>query len=87
MDSNATEHRQEQAAQTDGQEAPPRRHWTSSLPQVASEDIIGIGNGRYARFRRDRRFAQVQVMFTAPEGVDPKPGRELTDQLKELGSF
>jgi hypothetical protein len=55
------------------------------IPQVASEDIIDIGNGRYAQFRRDRRFAQVQVAFTAPEGVDPNPGRELTDQLKELG--
>jgi DGQHR domain-containing protein len=32
-----------------------------------------------------RRFAQVQVTFTAPEGVDPNPGRELTDQFKELG--
>ena len=30
-----------------------------------------IGNGRYAHFRRDRRYAQVQVAFTAPEGVDP----------------
>ena len=47
--------------------------------------VIDIGNGRYAHFRRDRRFAQVQVMFTAPEGVDPNPGRELTDQFKELG--
>ena len=55
------------------------------MPQVASEDIIDIGNGRYAHFRRDRRFAQVQVTFTAPEGVDPNPGRELTDQFKELG--
>jgi hypothetical protein len=53
--------------------------------QVASEDIIDIGNGRYAHFRRDRRFAQVQVAFTAPEGIDPNPGRELTDQFKELG--
>ncbi len=59
--------------------------WTSSIPQVASEDIIDIGNGRYAHFRRDRRFAQVQVTFTAPEGVDPNPGRELTDSFKELG--
>ncbi len=55
------------------------------MPQVASEDIIDIGNGRYAHFRRDRRFAQVQVVFTAPEGVDPNPGRELTDPFKELG--
>jgi hypothetical protein len=61
------------------------RQWTSSIPQVATEDIIDIGNGRYAHFRRDRRFAQVQVMFTAPEGVDPNPGRELTDQFRELG--
>ncbi len=67
----------------DGQEQP--RQWTSSLPQVASEDVIAIGNGRYAHFRRDRRFAQVQVVFTAPEGVDPNPGRELTDQFKEIG--
>jgi len=87
MDSNATEHEPEQPSQDDGQEQPHSRQWTSSIPQVASEDIIDIGNGRYAHFRRDRRFAQVQVMFTAPEGVDPKPGRELTDQLKELGSF
>jgi hypothetical protein len=57
----------------------------NSLPQIACDDCIDIGNGRYAHFRRDRRFAQVQVMFTAPEGVDPNPGRELTDQLKELG--
>jgi hypothetical protein len=75
----------EQPAQTDGQEPPRGRQWTSSLPQVAGEDIIDIGNGRYAHFRRDRRFAQVQVTFTAPQGVDPNPGRELTDQLKELG--
>jgi hypothetical protein len=54
-------------------------------PQVAGEDIIDIGNGRFAHFRRDRRFAQVQVAFTAPKGVDPNPGRELTDQFKELG--
>jgi hypothetical protein len=66
-------------------EQPHAQHWTSSIPQVASEDIIDIGNGRYARFRRDRRFAQVQVAFTAPEGVDPNPGRVLTDQFKELG--
>jgi hypothetical protein len=64
---------------------PYRRQWTSSIRQVASEDIIAIGNGRYAHFRRDRRFAQVQVTFTAPEGVDPNPGRELTDQFKQLG--
>src|SRR5262249_13188388 len=48
-------------------------------------DVIAIGNGRYANFRRDHRFAQVQVAFTAPEGMDPNPGRELTDQFKELG--
>jgi hypothetical protein len=59
--------------------------YTSLLPQVASEDIIDIGNDRYAHFRRDRRFAQVQVVFTAPEGVDPNPGRELTSQFQELG--
>ncbi|HTU19340.1 MAG TPA: DNA-primase RepB domain-containing protein [Gemmataceae bacterium] len=75
----------EQPAQTDGQEEPYGRQWTSSIPQVAAEDIIDIGNGRYAHFRRDRRFAQVQVVFTAPEGVDPDPGRELTDQFEEQG--
>ena len=64
---------------------PRRRRWTRRLPQVVSDDIIDIGNCRFARFRRDRRFAQVQVVFTAPEGVDPDPGRELTDQFKELG--
>jgi hypothetical protein len=74
-----------QQAQTDGEEPPLARRWTSSIPQVASEDIIGIGNGRHAHFRRDRRFAQVQVTFTAPEGIDPNPGRELTDRFKELG--
>ena len=74
-----------QPARNDSQEEPPGRQWTSSIPQVASEDIIDIGNGHYAHFRRDRRFAQVQVVFTAPEGVDPDPGRELTDQFKELG--
>ena len=75
----------EQSAHTDGQEQRPGRQWTSSIPQVASEDAIAIGNGRYAHFRRDRRFAQVQVVFTAPKGIDPNPGRELTDQFKELG--
>ncbi|HTU91025.1 MAG TPA: DNA-primase RepB domain-containing protein, partial [Gemmataceae bacterium] len=66
--------------------AQPRgRRWTSSIPQVAGEHTIHIGNGRYAHFRRDRRFAQVQVAFTAPQGIDPNPGRELTDQFKELG--
>jgi hypothetical protein len=74
-----------QPAQTDRQVQPRRRQWTSSIPQVASEDIIAIGNGRYAHFRRDRRFAQVQVTFTAPEGIDPNPGRELTDPFKALG--
>src|SRR5271155_3130693 len=80
MSSNASK-----PAPTDGQEQPRERRWTGSLPQIAGEDMIDIGNGRYAHFRRDRRFAQVQVMFTAPEGVDPNPGRELTDQFKELG--
>ena len=61
------------------------RPWTSSIPQIASEDVIDIGSGRYAHFRRDRRFAQVQVVFTAPEGVDPDPGRELTYQFEEQG--
>ncbi len=74
-----------QPDQSRGQEQPRGRQWTCSLPQVASEDIIDIGNGRYAHFHRDRRFAQVQVTFTAPEGVDPNPGRELTDPFKELG--
>jgi hypothetical protein len=78
-------HDPEPQAQTDGQEQTHTRRWTSSIPQVASEDIIDIGDGRYAHFRRDRRFAQVQAVFTAPEGVDPNPGRELTDQFKELG--
>jgi hypothetical protein len=81
-------HRADQPAeqsQTAGQEQPRGRQWVSSLPQVAGEDIIDIGNGRFAHFRRDRRFAQVQVAFTAPKGVDPNPGRELTDQFKELG--
>ena len=27
----------------------------------------------------------MQVTFTAPDGVDPNPGRELTEQFKELG--
>jgi hypothetical protein len=81
-----TENREpEQAAQPDGREQPRGRQWTSVLPQVACEDCIDIGNNRYAHFRRDRRFAQVQVMFTAPEGVDPNPGRELTDPFKEQG--
>jgi hypothetical protein len=71
-------------AQTSSEEQRGRQ-WTSSIPQVASEDCIDIGNGRYAHFRRDRRFAQVQVVFTAPKGIDPNPGRELTDQFKELG--
>jgi len=75
----------EKPTQADGQEQPHVRQWTSSIPQVASEDIIDIGNGRYAHFRRDRHFAQVQVVFTAPKDVDPNPGRELTDQFKELG--
>lgn len=57
----------------------------SSVPQVVSEDIIAIGQGRYAHFRRDQRFVQVQAIFTAPAGVDPNPGRELTDSFKELG--
>jgi hypothetical protein len=74
-----------QPTQANAQEQPHVRELSSSIPQVASEDIIDIGNGRYARFRRDRRFARVQVTFTAPEGVDPNPGRELTDQFKELG--
>ncbi len=78
-------HEAGQPADTDGLEQPDGRQWTSSRPQVASEDIIAIGKGRYAHFRRDRRFAQVQVAFTAPEGVDPNPGRELTDQFKEMG--
>jgi hypothetical protein len=78
-------HQPEQPSQADGQEHPPARQWTSSIPQVTSEDIIDTGNGRYAHFRRDRRFAQVQVVFTAKPGVDPNPGRELTDQFKELG--
>src|SRR5271168_4384437 len=70
---------------TERQPPPHSRQWSSSLPQIACEDCIDIGNGRYAHFRRDRRFAQVQVAFTAPEGVDPNPGRELTDQFKEQG--
>ena len=81
-------HQADQAAErlrTDGQDLPGGRQWASVLPQVAGEDSIGIGNGRFAHFRRDRRFAQVQVAFTAPEGVDPNPGHELTDQFKELG--
>ena len=61
------------------------RQSTTSLPQVFTEDTIDIGNGRRAHFRRDRRYAQVQVAFTAPKGIDPNPGRELTDQFKELG--
>ena len=52
-----------------------QRQWTS-IPQIASEDVIALGNGRYAHFRRDRRFAQVQVVFTAPQGVDTNPGRD-----------
>jgi hypothetical protein len=60
------------------------RTWTSSLPQVTGEDIIDIGHGRFAHFRR-RGLAQVQVMFTAPAGVDPDPGPELTGQFKEQG--
>ena len=50
-----------------------------------TEDTVDIGNGRRASFRRDRCYAQVQVAFTAPKGNDPNPGRELTDQFKELG--
>lgn len=77
--------RSEQSAQPDAQEQCRGCRWTGSLPQVATEHSIDIGAGRYAHFRRDRRYAQVQVAFTAPEGVDPNPGRELTDQFKELG--
>ena len=52
---------------------------TPSFP----EDIIDIGKGRRAHFRR--RLTQVEVAFTAPKGIDPNPGPELTDQFKELG--
>jgi hypothetical protein len=55
------------------------------LPEVAGEDVIAIGNGRHAHFRRDRRFAQVQVVFTAPKGINPNPGRELTDPVQGAG--
>ena len=61
------------------------RQWLTSISQIATEDSIDIGNGRYAHFRRDRRFAQVHVVFTAPKGINPNPGRELTDQFKEQG--
>lgn len=54
-------------------------------PLSFSEDVIALGEGRYAHFRRHRRFAQVQVVFTAPPGIDPNPGRELTDRFKEQG--
>jgi hypothetical protein len=60
------------------------RQWTSKRPPV-SEDVIGIGERRYAHFRRSQHYDQVQVVFSAPEGVDPNPGRELTDQFKALG--
>ncbi|HEY7330655.1 MAG TPA: DNA-primase RepB domain-containing protein [Gemmataceae bacterium] len=74
-----------QPTQTGGQNQRQTRRWYSSISQVASETAIHIGDGRYAHFRRDRRFAQVQVIFTAPQGVDPNPSRELTDQFKKLG--
>ena len=64
---------------------PPAAAAAISLPQTISEDSIDIGQGRYAHFLLHRRFNQVQVVFTAPEGVDPNPGRELTDPFKELG--
>ena len=75
----------EPAAHTDGREQHHGCRRACSVPQIAGEDSVAIGDGRYAHFRRDRRFAQVQVAFTAPEGVDPNPGRELTGQFKEQG--
>src|SRR5690348_662619 len=83
-DSPGPDHPAEQPL-PDGQEQHRRRQWVRSLPHVVGEDIVAIGNGRFAHFRRDRRFAQVQVAFTAPQGVDPDPGRALTDQFTELG--
>src|SRR5262245_44728967 len=60
-------------------------HQAHPLPQGTAEDVIAIDNGRFVHFCRDRRLAQVRVAFTAPEGVDPNPGRELTDRFKEQG--
>jgi hypothetical protein len=48
-----------------------------------TEDIIDIGNGRRAHFRR--HYTQVEVAFTAPKGIDPNPGPQITYQFKELG--
>jgi hypothetical protein len=58
---------------------------TSTLPHVESEDVIAIGEGGYAHFRRSRRNDQVQVTFSAPEGADTDPGQALTDLFEALG--
>ncbi len=68
-----------------GTPEPRRRQQGDRHRQVFSEDVVAIGEGRYAHFRRSRRYNQVQVAFSAPEGIDPNPGREITSQLEELG--
>jgi len=59
--------------------------FVSKIPDPHGRHGINIGDGRGMRLFLNRRFRQNAIMFTAPEGENPKPDKEDTDWLREHG--
>lgn len=73
----------DQSPSSSGAEQP--REFTTRIPDPQGRHGINLGDGRQMRLFINRRFRQNAIMFTAPEGEDPKPEKEDTDWLREHG--
>jgi len=70
------------SAPADSEDAEQKR-WANQGPRgIAS---IDLGDGRRIQLLRNDAMQQACVTFTAKEGVDPRPTKEDTQQLKDNG--
>ncbi len=58
-----------------------RGAWQSKLSDPYGRHSISLGDGKLMRLFRHNRFQQNAIIFSAPEGDDPKPPKEATALL------
>jgi hypothetical protein len=72
------------SAQQDGEQ----RQWTSKLPDPHGHiGTLVSTEGHRVRLLLGRQYNQQKIMFTAPEGKDPKPDRKYIDMMHEMGGW
>jgi hypothetical protein len=73
------------SGESDFQAGEPKNEWTSQLPDPFGRHNIDLGDGRRLKLLRSHRWQQAQMVFTAPEGQDPKPDPKYTGWLRDHG--